>query len=244
MTISSNSDTIVLVHGSCHGGWCWNKLIPLLKRHHNEIHAPTLTGLGERSHLLYENINLSTHIKDIIQVFEYQNLHDVVLIGHSYGGMVIGGIAERIPDRIKSMIFLDAYIPQDGKSAFDLIPGLKDIYEHRSLKEQGKEWLVLSYTPQEFGVTDYEDIVWMKSRLCPMPFHTHDEFLTIQNIKSKKLPKTYVTFTDFGETMFDSIGHEKAEGWKYYDLRRGHDAMITAPEELSKLLIKIMAKKS
>ncbi len=89
MTISSNSDTIVLVHGSCHGGWCWNKLIPFLKRHHNEIHAPTLTGLGERSHLLYENINLSIHIKDIIQVFEYQNLHDVVLIGHSYGGMVI-----------------------------------------------------------------------------------------------------------------------------------------------------------
>jgi pimeloyl-ACP methyl ester carboxylesterase len=241
----SNSHTIVLIHGSCHGGWCWNKLIPFLKKNDSQIYTPTLTGLGERSHLLFENINLSTHIKDIIQVVEYQNLYDIVLIGHSYGGMVVGGIAERIPDRIKTVIFLDAYIPQDGKSAFDLIPGLKEIYKQRSLKEKGKEWLVLSYTPEEFGVTDPDDIAWIKSRLCPMPFHTHDEPLTIQNIKFKKIPKFYITFTDFGESMFKSIGSEKAtsESWNYFELRRGHDAMITAPEELSKLLIDILYKK-
>jgi pimeloyl-ACP methyl ester carboxylesterase len=242
MTKSTNSDTIVLVHGSCHGGWCWDKLIPFLKRHDYEIYAPTLTGLGERSHLLFENIDLSIHIKDIVQVFEYQNLYDVILIGHSYGGMVIGGVAERIPNRIKSMIFLDAYIPQDGKSAFDLVPGLKNIYEQRSLKEKGKEWLVLSYTPQEFGVIDPDDATWMKKRLCPMPFHTHDEFLTIGNIASIKLPKTYITFTDFGESMFKSIKTEK-EVWDYHEFRRGHDAMITVPEELSKLLLKIIDKK-
>ena len=84
------------------------------------------------------NLNLSTHINDIVQVFEYQDLYDVVLVGHSYGGMVIGGVAEKIPDRIRSMVFLDAYIPQDGKSGFDLIPGLRDIYEQRRLKEEGK----------------------------------------------------------------------------------------------------------
>jgi pimeloyl-ACP methyl ester carboxylesterase len=90
MTVSP-AETIVLVHGSCHGGWCWNKLIPFLKGCDFEIHTPALTGLGERSHLLYEKIDLSTHIKDVVQVFEYQNLHEVTLIGHSYGGMVIGG---------------------------------------------------------------------------------------------------------------------------------------------------------
>jgi pimeloyl-ACP methyl ester carboxylesterase len=245
MIMYSNPHTIVLVHGSCHGGWCWNKLIPFLKKNDNHLYTPTLTGLGERSHLLFENINLSMHIKDIIQVIEYQNLFDVVLIGHSYGGMVIGGIAERIPDKINSMIFLDAYIPQDGKSAFDLIPGLKEIYNQRSLKEKDKEWLVQSYTPKEFGVTDSDDVTWMKSRLCPMPFHTHDEPLIIQNIKFKKLPKFYISFTDFGESMFKSIGSEKAtsESWNYFELRRGHDAMITAPEELSKLLIEILYKK-
>ena len=139
--------SLVLVHGSCHGGWCWNKTTPFLKIYNHEIYTPTLTGLGERSHILYEAINLSTHINDIVQVLEYQDLYDVVLVGHSYGGMVIGGVAEKIPDRIKSMIFLDAYIPQDGKSGFDLIPGLRDIYEQRRLKEEGKEWLVpLLYT--------------------------------------------------------------------------------------------------
>jgi len=241
----SISHTIVLVHGSCHGGWCWNKLLPFLKRNDNQIYTPTLTGLGDRSHLLFENINLSTHIKDIIQVFEYENLHDVVLIGHSYGGMVIGGIAHSIPDRIKSIIFLDAYIPQDGKSAFDLIPGLENTYKQRLLKEKGKEWLVLSYTPLEFGVTNPNDVTWMKNRSCPMPFHTHDESLVMQNVTFKKIPKFFITFTDFGESMFKSIGQEKIdlEGWNYFELRQGHDAMITAPEELSRFLLELIYQK-
>ncbi len=245
MTMYSNSYTIVLVHGSCHGGWCWDKLLPYLKKDNNQIYTPTLTGLGERSHLLFENINLSTHIKDIVQVFEYQNLYNVTLIGHSYGGMVIGGVAEIMPDRIKSMIFLDAYIPQNGKSAFDLIPGLEKIYRQRSLKEKGKEWLVLSYTPEEFGVMDSDDIAWMKNRLCPMPFHTHDEPLFMQNVKSKVLPKFYITFSDFGESMFKSIESKKtsSENWNYFELRRGHDTIITAPKELSKLLLEIICKK-
>ncbi len=119
--------------------------------------------------------------------------------------MVIGGVAEKIPDKIKSMIFLDAYIPQDSKSGFDLIPGLRDIYEQRRLKEGGIDWLVPSYTPEEFGVTNNEDINWMKSRLCPMPFHTHDEALSIQNIKSKRLSRTLVTFYNFGDSMFHSM---------------------------------------
>jgi pimeloyl-ACP methyl ester carboxylesterase len=244
MIMYSESYTIVLVHGSCHGGWCWDKLLPFLKRDDNQIYTPTLTGLGERSHLLFENINLSTHIKDIIQVFEYQNLRDVILIGHSYGGMVIGGVSEKIPDKIKSMIFLDAYIPQDGKSAFDLIPGLEEIYKQRSLKKD-KQWLVQSYTPEEFGVTNPDDVAWMKSRLCPMPFHTHDEPLIIPDIKSKELLKFYITFTDFGESMFKSIGSHKATSkvWDYFELRQGHDAMITEPQKLSKILLEIIYKK-
>jgi pimeloyl-ACP methyl ester carboxylesterase len=249
MTVFSIANTIVLVHGSCHGGWCWKKLVPFLKRDNNEIYTPTLTGLGERSHLLYQKINLSTHVKDVVQVFEFQDLDDVVLIGHSYGGMVIGGVADVIPHRIKSLIFLDAYIPQDGKSAFDLVPGLKDTYEQRSLKEKDKEWLVASYTPQEFGVTDSNDISWMKSRLCPMPFHTHDEPSIIKNIKFKGIPKTFITFTDFGESMFKRYVEEKtveeealASDWNYHELKRGHDAIITAPDELSQLLMPLINK--
>jgi pimeloyl-ACP methyl ester carboxylesterase len=202
MTSTTTTTTFVLIHGSCHGGWCWQKLVPFLEKHGHNVYTPTLTGLGERSHLLRQDINLDTHIKDIIQVFEYEDLNKVILVGHSYGGMVIGGVSEKIPHRIKHLVYLDAYIPQDGKSGFDLIPGLKEIYEKRSLKKQGKEWLVSSYEPQDWGVTNPDDIAWMKSRLGPMPWHTHDQPLKIQNPQSKELAKSYISCTDFVDFHF------------------------------------------
>ncbi|MFZ0513905.1 MAG: alpha/beta fold hydrolase, partial [Candidatus Nitrosopolaris sp.] len=120
--------TFVLVHGSCHGGWCWKRVTPLLSKDSHEVYTPTLTGLGERSHSVSRDIGLDTHIRDIIQVLEYENLNEVTLVGHSYGGLVIGGVAEKIPERIRRLVYLDAYIPQDNKSAFDIIPGLETIY--------------------------------------------------------------------------------------------------------------------
>jgi pimeloyl-ACP methyl ester carboxylesterase len=104
--------------------------------------------------LVSRDIGLYTHILDIIQVLEYENLNKVMLVGHSYGGLVIGGVAQRVPERIRRLVYLDAYIPQDNKSAFDIIPGLETMYEERTLKAQGREWLVASYTPEEFGVTN------------------------------------------------------------------------------------------
>ncbi|WP_201449402.1 alpha/beta fold hydrolase [Nitrososphaera sp. AFS] len=106
--------------------WCWKKVTRLLANHNHRAYTPTLTGLGERSHLLREDIDLSTHILDITQEFEYEDLDNVILVGHSYGGIVISGVAERIPDRIKRLVYLDGYIPEDGKTAFDLIPGLEE----------------------------------------------------------------------------------------------------------------------
>ncbi len=129
--------TFVLVHGSCHGGWCWKKVTPLLKRDSHVVYTPTLTGLGERSHLVSRDIGLDTHILDIIQVLEFENLNEVILVGHSYGGLVIGGVVEKVPERIMRLVYIDAYIPQDNKSAFDIIPGLETIYKERRLKEQG-----------------------------------------------------------------------------------------------------------
>ncbi|MGN6351051.1 MAG: hypothetical protein ACTHL3_06260 [Candidatus Nitrosocosmicus sp.] len=145
------------------------------------------------------------------------------------------------------MIFFDAFIPQDGKSVFELVPGLKDTYEQRSLKVKDKEWLVASYTPQEFRVSDSNDISLMKSRLCPMPFQIHVQQLIIKNIKFKDMPKTFITFTDFGEPMFkryvkEKIVEEEASDWNYLEIKRGHDAIITAPDELSQLLLSLINK--
>jgi pimeloyl-ACP methyl ester carboxylesterase len=231
--------TFVLVHGSCHGGWCWKKLIPHLSRKGHDVYAPTLTGLGERSHFVSRCIGLDTHILDIIQVLEYENLSEVFLVGHSYGGAVIGGAADKIPQRIRHLVYLDAYIPQDNKSVFDLEPGLETIYTKRALKERGIEWLVASYKPEEFGVSDRIDIDWMNSRLSPMPWQTHNQPVRITNPDSKVLPKSYICCSEFGRSQFKAQNAELQLGWEYYELMKGHDAMITAPEELGQMLNKL-----
>ena len=113
-------------------------MAPLLSKDGYFVYTPTLTGLGERSHLVTRDTGLYTHIRDIIQVFEYEDLEEVVLVGHSYGGLVIGGVTEKIPQRIRRLVYLDAYIPQDNKSAVSLEPGLETIYKKRALSEEGK----------------------------------------------------------------------------------------------------------
>jgi pimeloyl-ACP methyl ester carboxylesterase len=225
--------TFVLVHGSCHGGWCWKKVTPLLSRDSHEVYTPTLTGLGERSHLVTRDIGLDTHILDIIQVLKFENLNDVMLVGHSYGGLVIGGVAEKVPERIMRLVYIDAYIPQDNKSAFDIIPGLQTIYKERRLKEHGKEWLVASYKPEEFGVTNPDDIKWMTPRLSPMPWHTHDQPIRITNPIAKRLPKSYISSTEFGNVQFKA--QKSPAEWDHHELLKGHDVMITAPKELVQL---------
>jgi pimeloyl-ACP methyl ester carboxylesterase len=228
--------TFVLVHGSCHVGWCWKKVTPLLREYGYDVYFPTLTGLGERSHLVSKNIDLDTHILDVTQVLEYENLNEVILVGHSYGGLVIGGVAEQIPERIKHLVYLDGYLPENGKSAFDLIPGLKEIYETRSMKEQGKEWLVSSFDPTVWGVSDPDDVAWMNSRLCPMPWHTHDQSLRIVNLQAQKILKSYISCTEFKNFHFMAQRARSQSGWDYHELKRGHDAMITLPDEVVQIL--------
>jgi pimeloyl-ACP methyl ester carboxylesterase len=228
--------TFVLVHGSCHGGWCWKKVIPLLTSHSHRVNTPTLTGLGERSHLVRKDIDLSTHVLDVIQVFEYEDLDDVILVGHSYGGMVIGGVAEKIPNRIKGLVYLDGYIPKDGKTAFDLVPGLEDVYKTRSFSKQGKEWLVQPYDPIVWGVTNTEDIAWMKRHLSPMPWHTHDQPIRINNPEARIIPKSYISCTEYKDFHFMAQRAKLQLGWDYHELKTGHDAMIIAPNEFVQVL--------
>jgi len=240
--VTSKPQNIVFVHGSCHGGWCWKKILPYFDSNEFNIYSPTLTGLGERSHLANETTDLYTHIEDILQVFKYEDLFDVILVGHSYAGMVISGVAEMIPDKIKLLIYLDAYIPQDGKTAFDLVPGLLDLYKGRIMQDQDKPWLVRSYTPVEFGLSDKKDIEWVEPKLVPMPWHTHTQPLVVHNKQTMKIPKAFITSAEFGEGMFQRQNEEEKCKWDCYELKRGHDVMITAPEELSRIILNIVSK--
>ena len=240
--VTSKHQNVVLVHGSCHGGWCWKKILPYSNSEKFDIYSPTLTGLGDRSHLVNESTSLYTHVEDILQVFKYEDLSEVILVGHSYAGMVISGVAEMIPDKIKLLIYLDAYIPQDGKTAFDLVPGLLDLYKGRTMQDENKPWLVRSYTPNEFGITDPKDILWVEPKLVPMPWHTHDQPLAVRNKEAIKIPKVFITTDDFGDAMFQRQNEEERNKWDYYELKRGHDVMITAPEELSRMMLNIISK--
>jgi len=232
----------VLVHGSCHGGWCWKKVTPLLSNNGNLVYTPTLTGLGERSHLVSREIGLDTHIHDIIQVQDYEDLNEIVLVGHSYAGLVIGGVADRVPRRISHLVYLDGYIPEDNKSAFDIVSGLETVYKRRVLKEKGREWLVASYEPEVWGVTDPTDIKWMKPRLSPMPWHTHDQAVRITNSEvMNNIPKSYISCTEYEDFHF-MAQRARSAGWDYHELKTGHDAMITVPDKLVQILEKLSTK--
>src|ERR1700761_3204519 len=122
--------TFILVHGSWHGGWCWRRVSDQLQLKGHRVFCPTMTGLGERSHLLNKDINVSTHVTDIVNVIRWEDLSDVVLVGHSYGGMVISGVAEQIPDKVSSIVFLDAFMPENGESMLDRTsPIFKDMVQ-------------------------------------------------------------------------------------------------------------------
>jgi len=147
--------TFVLVQGAWHGGWCCKKVLPLMRARGHDVYAPTLTGLGERAHLLAPDIGLTTHVRDIVAMLEYEDLHDVVLVGHSYGGMVITGVGREAASRLAHLIYLGAFLPETGKSAGDYSTRV-DV--HAVAKTMGAGWRVpVTLHAEGFGITDAAD---------------------------------------------------------------------------------------
>lgn len=230
--------TFVLVHGSFHGGWCWQRVARLLRQSGHEVYTPTLTGLGERSHLVTPQTGLELHIQDIRQVLEYEDLHNVVLVGHSYAGFVITGVAEHAPQRLARLIYLDAFIPHDGKSAFGLMPGMEEQWAHIAAS-QGSGFLIPPMSPAAMGITNPVDAAWAQSRLTPMPLVTHQQRIHLTSSQARQLPRTYILCTKF---VYQATAREaQSLGWDCFMLESGHDAMITVPNELAQTLNKSIA---
>jgi pimeloyl-ACP methyl ester carboxylesterase len=139
--------TFVLVHGSWAGSVVWRQLAPRLRKAGHEVYAPTLTGIGERKHLLNREIDLDTHIQDVIGVIDEEDLSDIVLVGNSYGGMVISGVADRVPEKVASLVYLDAFVPENGQSLFSLLPPGR-----RLATVPGEDWLVAPIPSASFGL--------------------------------------------------------------------------------------------
>jgi pimeloyl-ACP methyl ester carboxylesterase len=230
----------VLVHGAWHGGWCWQKVSKNLRTDGAEVFTPTLSGLGEHKNTLNQNINLDTHIEDIVNLIVMEDLHNVVLVGHSYAGTVIAGVADRIPERLSKLIFLDAMIVEDGESALSVHPKEAQVLSEKSSKNSNG----LSVPPfpvQAFGVNDPKDQKWVSERLTPQPYKTFTQPLRLKNVYGNHLPLIYIACTNpqmpVLKTFSDRVKED--ENWQHYSLNTGHDAMVTVPDELSALLEKV-----
>ena len=247
--------TYVLVHGGWHGAWCWKKVIPLFQKTGHRLYTPTLTGLGEKAHLLTPEVSLSTHIQDIVQSIEENQIGDVILLGHSYSGMVITGVVDRIPELIGHLVYLDAVVPRDGESMVNLAPMVINRLRTEA-RTHGDGWRVNPQGEMPFGigglygVTQEPDLSWVRSLLSPQPLKTFEEPLHLKDpdIVSKK-PRTFIRCSGnvFSMILRDSMRHLFAPrtlaptdpGWRLRQIPTGHDCMITMPNEFTDLLLEI-----
>lgn len=228
--------TYVLVHGAWHGGWCWRKIAIALTAAGNEVHAPTLTGLGERARLLSPEIGLETHIRDILETLDAEDLNDVVLVGHSYSGIVVTAVADRVHERIARLVYLDAIVPRDGECLYDRAPAQIKAHfeEHASTGGDGWRVPVSAATAPFLGLKDDADVAWVMPRLTPHPIRTFREPVRLSG-SHLKVPRTYINC--IGDKPFGQPRTAQAEGIDdYYEVRTGHDAMVTAPREVVELL--------
>jgi len=222
----------VLVHGAWLGGWCWRRNVQALRRAGHEVYAPTLTGLGERSHLMSPGINLDTHITDIVNVIEREELSDVVLVGHSYGGMVISGVADQLSDKVASLVYLDAFVPENGQSLASLSQRVAPA------AAAGGGYTIPFFGAAVFGAS-LEVAAYVDARTSPHPAACFVQPIKLTGGIDRVKKKTYIyanvpaptTFTPFYEKLKDN------NGWVVHTLPCTHLVQIDLPNELTKLLL-------
>ena len=236
--------TYVLVHGAWQGGWCWRRVVPLLRGRGHEVFTPTLTGLGERAHLLRPDIDLATHVRDILGVLDYEELREVVLVGHSYGGMVVEGVAQQAPERLAQLVHLDSWFPlEDRRSMTALGRALMPVF-WASLEElirtEGDGWrLPVPRDDNPMGLPDEADGRWVSVKLTPHPARTLDQPLPATDAGAAVLPRSYILCPHPGEPapLATFAEHARAAGWPYRELPVGHEAMVAAPGALAEALL-------
>ncbi len=231
--------TYVLVHGAWHGGWCWRRVEQRLRQAGHRVFTPTCTGLGERSHLISRDLTLDTLTDDICNVIAFEELSDVVLVGHSFGGIVISGVADRIPERLRRLVYLDALLVQPGQTPFDILPP-EAAAERKRMAQKTSGGLSLPVPPaSSFAVTDPEDAAWVDRRLTPHPFSLYASPLNIRNPVGNGLPRSYIACTEPPYPVLRGVWEwvRQQSDWEWLEIAAGHDAMVTAPEELTRMLL-------
>jgi pimeloyl-ACP methyl ester carboxylesterase len=227
--------TFLLVHGGWAGGWHWREVASLLRAAGHEVFTPTLTGLGERVHLASPDVGLDTHIQDILMVLEYEELRDVILVGYSYSGMVITGVAERAPERLAHLVYLDAYVPQDGESLLGMLGPDAAAFIEQAAQAYGDGWRIPHNPPDA-------------PRRTPHLLKTGQQPVRVTNLLAAALPRTFIYCTQDKEAMgpvgapiTQAAGRARDDTrWHYRELQTGHSPWETTPRELASLLLEIM----
>ena len=231
--------TFVLVHGAWHGSWCWKRVRSGLRASGHDVFTPTLTGVGERSHMLSPHVNLDTHIDDIVNLIQWEELSNVVLCGHSYGGSVISGAFERIPERIGALVYLDAFVLQNGQSVFDTLPEPARDAQLDLARRVGDGWKVPPIPAEAFNVNP-ADRAWVDSQCTMHPLAAFQQPITLRGQPPAARSTTFILATGFDNSPFPPF-YERAItlGWATLKMDCGHDVMLDRPEELTRALASV-----
>jgi len=248
--LGPNGTCFVLVHPAWFGGWSWRKLAAILRSRGHAVHTPTLTGLGERDHLLDPSIDLARHVSDVVKVLEFEDLHGVILVGNSSGGMVITGAAEQAPGRIAQLVYLDAFVPENGQSLVSLLPPERRQAMEDLVQAEGEGWLLPRFAalPEErilrelFDVTAEEDIAWIAPRLRPTPFRHFTDPVRLEDAAASQLPRIYIRCRGFRmdrHPAFDRHAEmaQRTDGWQLIEIEAPHLPFITHPDKLADVLL-------
>jgi pimeloyl-ACP methyl ester carboxylesterase len=239
---STSPKTFLVCHGAWSAGWAWKKMHPLMSKAGHRLVTPSYTGLGERAHLAIPSIDLETHITDILNVIRYEDLRDIVLVGHSYGGMVATGVADRARDKVRQLIYIDAFVPGDGQSLFDLNEPDRERMEE--LANSGDGWRVPPMpSPPD---TPPADVDWLNERRVHMPIKCFQTRLKLQG-GPLTLPRSYIYATRIrpADTFGPFAGMAKGDpAWRYHEIDASHAPNVTAPDALMALLDQIAARQA
>jgi pimeloyl-ACP methyl ester carboxylesterase len=233
----------VLVHGGTHGGWCWSRVAGRLRAAEHLVFTPTMTGLGERYHLTGPSVNLDTHIQDLVGVLEWEDLRETVLVAHSYGGYPVTGAVDRIPERVGQIIYLDALIGRSGTALFDLAPPETTAEKIATAHEVGGGMVLAGLDVERYGITDPGDRGWVTERITPQPLSTYTTRLRLEHPVGNGKPCSFIRCTQPRLASVEE-SHQFAGqvGLSLVEITAGHDAMVTAPAELSDLLLMIVSR--
>ena len=238
--MKNNKPHFLLIHGAWHGGWVWNEISEILRYQRYSVSTPTLTGLGEKKHLLSSKITIETFIEDVVNHIIFENLNNIILVGHSFAGSVISGVADKLKDRIQKLIYFDAVILKDDQKPFDIAP--KELVKQRIelAKRFGNGISIPAPSADAFGVFDIKKSLLLEEKLTPHPLSAFQSKLILKNEVGNGIPLSYIFCTKpVYKSLESSREVVRKMKWPIFELNAGHDAMLTHPKETLNLLMKI-----